>query len=236
MVAVRSRVGADVVRGFSLPATFIGSACGARTTLTLRADGIGFERDVARGRELANGSSRFALDLARRRLIFANRYFKQGPFYAIVDERTLQRLGPEGGSPDSQCDERLYRSARIVRISGVLQPVTLYSDVWTQETLAGSTLNPEIVPPRFTFSSPTRTIAGFTACGRFSGAYALHGTTLHFFRLVEVDARCPVAARRMSNAFLNALKSTTAFHLCCMTLELRDAGRSVATFRTTRTP
>ena len=166
--------------GLSLPATFSGTSCSVHLTLTLYRNGVGFMRGVAGGRELLNQSGRFTYDDSGSRVIFDPKSANPGPFYQVVDERTLQRLGSSGGTPDSQCDERLVRSAQVIAISGVLKPVTLSSDVWTAESLGGARMLPEASYPRFTLDPREHAIAGDTGCGSFSGSYAVDGVRMRF--------------------------------------------------------
>lgn len=223
---------------FTAPATFESAYkgtgwCGGGVTLTLHANGTFVGRVIRGGWEMSDWSGTWHSD-RRDRLTLAGG--GSNNYYRIVDAKSLEPLDALGHSSDSRCNTRLTRSSRIVDFSGVMRPVTLSSDVWTLFELHGKNVTVPIgaKPPRLMFDVIAKRITGSMGCNNLSGTFVQDGSRLKLSPRPQTRMRCEPRTDAMEAGVLAALERTTAFHICCSALELRDGGTVLATFRTTR--
>jgi len=123
---------------FSLPTSFENayqrrpdpSCAPDRVTVTLHADATYVDRVIDNGREMYEGYGSWRFDARNARIVLNNHYGCSPDFYRVLDGRSLESLDKQGKRYAWSCaDLHLHRTAQVIEFAGVMQPVTLTSDL-----------------------------------------------------------------------------------------------------------
>ena len=103
---------------------------------------------------------------------------------------------------------------------------------WTLIEVAGMLVHKGDGPePNFTLHAADKRMSGSSGCNRLVGSYELSGDSLHFKPMAMTRMACQEALMKQEQALEKAFAATTSYKLVGATLELRDAERVLARFR-----
>jgi heat shock protein HslJ/uncharacterized lipoprotein YbaY len=124
-------------------------------------------------------------------------------------------------------------SGRRIRPQAVTATVGLAGQAWKLVALGDQPVAaaPDGSPTGITFDFGARRISGSTGCNRFMGTYEPgEGRVVKLDPAGTTRMACPGPAMQQETAFLDALRSTTAYRIVGATLELLAGDRVVARF------
>lgn len=131
----------------------------------------------------------------------------------------------------------LTKSDIFQDVRGDQENVPLVNTYWKLTELNGETFSlPQGMTkePHFVLQIDNNLMNGFAGCNRISGNYILVGKKLTFPDNIAMTRMACPAGMDIEQAYANALKSTTGWHINGTHLQLRDKnGKTVAEFEQT---
>jgi heat shock protein HslJ len=105
----------------------------------------------------------------------------------------------------------------------------LMGTYWRAAEISGAPVapQPQEQEAHLVLTAEGKQASGSTGCNRFTGTFTQSGDSFRFSQIVSTKMACPPPLMAQEQAFLAALKATTAAHVAVNTLELKDASGKV---------
>ncbi len=169
---------------------------------------------------------------ALERAVSATEHEPGAPVLATVDGRIEPRPAMEGARmrntlivdhfdhvwPEETCEKSTVKTP-------------LANTYWKLAELDGTPVHPEPgqKEAHLMLRMGEPRLNGFGGCSEFTGAYDVHGATIHFLRIAATTSMCPAHDREME--FLGALEGVTHYEILGETLLLMSDTGVAARFR-----